>query len=901
MPERTKPFPIHCWLAAAALAYLGPRVARAEVALPAVASSRIEPELKGLVLIEELNCAACHATEAAFAGRSKKAPRLADVGSRVNPAHLQAFIANPHGVKPGTTMPDLLTGLGEDQRRDVANAITHFLLSLKPNDFSPQAPDAVAAKQGEQLFHSRGCVACHSPRDAKGNELLPATSIPLGPLDRKYSFKSLVEFLRSPQASRPSGRMPDLRLSGRDLERIAHYLLRDVRTPGPLGYTLYRGQVWEGLQSDEVRAERAGLVKDFALESLGRVEHHTAIRYEGWLKITDAGRYTFHLEMNGGSLDVDEKPLVQEDPSDRRGVKAFEVSADLAPGWRKIQLTYFHTGYDPKFTFEMTGPKFSRGPIPTSMLSVSAEPIPAFEPLRVDPVLAAQGREAFAKFGCARCHDDLNVAAPASTAFAKLDPARGCSGETGGPWPRFDLSGDQRAWIRAALPLAEGRPLEDGQLLNKTLVTFQCTACHQREGLGGPVPERSAYFTGTHEALGDQGRLPPPLTHVGAKLTPAWLADVLLHGKRQRDYLNTAMPQFGEANVGFLTAMFGKLDTLEAAPIAAVTDVQTFKNAGHEMMGSGGFSCIACHDFNGQKAVGAGALDIVHATERLQKNWFHLYLREPSRFHPTVIMPAYWPGGQSVRPNILGGDTARQIEALWTYLEDGVRAKNPAGLSRQARELRVTDVAEICRGQGPVGYRGIAVGYPSGVSLAFDAEQMSLRMLWKGEFANADLGTFEPRGHDRITFPAGIPFHRLKTPDENWPYKGKTRYTFPQDHGYQFRGYYLDALRRPTFMYRYGDVAVEDYFEDGPAKQGAGSFKRTLRFDAPDAQQPFQFRAAAGRKITRESDQVFEIDQLHLRITSAHAGTVREGEAGEVLITVTPPKGRSTLSLEYQW
>mgnify|MGYP000735829221 CR=1 FL=1 len=31
-------------------------------------------------------------------------------------------------------------------------------------------------------------------------------------------------------------------------------------------------------------------------------------------------------------------------------------------------------------------------------------------------------------------------------------------------------------------------------------------------------------------ALGDQGRLPPPLTHVGAKLTPEWIAEVLLHG-----------------------------------------------------------------------------------------------------------------------------------------------------------------------------------------------------------------------------------------------------------------------------------------------------------------------------------------------------------------------------------
>ena len=87
-------------------------------------------------------------------------------------------------------------------------------------------------------------------------------------------------------------------------------------------------------------------------------------------------------------------------------------------------------------------------------------------------------------------------------------------------------------------------------------------------------------------------------------------------------------------------------------------------------------------------------------------------MRDPARFHSTVIMPSYWPGGQSIRPSILGGDSAQQIEGLWNYLADGERAKTPKGLSRQSSEIRVTDVAEICRGRGTAGYRGIGVGYP---------------------------------------------------------------------------------------------------------------------------------------------------------------------------------------------
>ena len=534
------------------------------------------------------------------------------------------------------------------------------------------------------------------------------------------------------------------------------------------------------------------------------------------------------------------------------------------------------------------------------MLSVSAEPIPPFEPLRVDAELAAHGRELFGKLGCAKCHDDIQVPAKSSVAFAKLTADRGCLGETAGAWPRFDLSAEQRALIATALPRAE-RPLNDQQLLDKTLVTFNCIGCHERTGLAGIAPERNAIFTGTKPALGDQGRLPPPLSHVGAKLTPEWIAEVLLRGNRQREYLDASMPQFGDANVGHLVDLFGKLDKLEDVTFPKIANVRESKDAGYEMIGTNGFSCIACHDFNGQKAGGAGALDIVNVTGRVKKSWFHLYMRQPSRFHPTVIMPSYWPGGQSIRPTILGGDTAQQIEALWAYLEDGTRAKNPAGLSRQSSELRVTDVAEIVRGRGTAGYRGIGVGYPGRISLAFDSEEMALRMLWKGEFANVDLGSFHARGTDRISFPAGVPFHRLKSPDDNWPYKGKTNYTFPQDHGYQFRGYHLDAKRRPTFLYRYGDIAVEDFFEDVRGADGVVFFRRTIHFDAPDAQQPFHFRVASGKKITLQSAQALTVDSLRLRITSGHLSEVRDGDPGEVLIPLTLSKGGSTLTLEYRW
>ena len=877
----------------------------AEAVVPGLSLSKLDTALKGQVLIEEFNCAACHTNDPSLSTRSKQAPRLSEIGSRVNPHYVETFINDPHGTKPGTTMPDALASLNPEEKKQTAKSITHFLFSLKKNDFSLQAPDVVAAKDGMRLFHSRGCADCHASRDAKGMELpaknSAALSAPLGALEKKYSFKSLVNFLRQPHTSRPSGRMPDMRLSGQDLERIAHFLLQDTQVPGALAYTFYRGQVWEGLDSDKVTAERAGHAKDFSLISVGIVQQHTAIKYDGWINITNQGRYTFFLTMNGGSLIVDGQQIIQQDPSDRRGVKQLEGATELTAGWKKLQLTYFHTGREAKFICEMAGPQFERQTIPSSMLSVSDKTIPAFEPLTVDTELAARGREQFGKFGCANCHNDLSIPAKSATAFAKLDSSRGCLSTSAGAWPRFDINTEQRSLITTALPQAEQPQLSDQQRLNKTLITFNCIACHERSGLGGITQEHNALFTGTQPILGDQGRLPPPLTHVGAKLKPEWISEILLNGKRQRDYLDASMPQFGAANVGHLVELFGKVDSLETTPIPKIADIQASKDAGREMIGAAGLSCIACHTFNGQKSGEVAALDLVNVTERLQKNWFHLYMRQPLRFHPTVIMPSYWPNGQSMRPTILGGDSAQQIEALWAYLEDGTRAKKPAGLSRQSNELRVSDLAEICRGHGPAGYRGIAVGYPERLNLAFDSEEMTLRQLWKNDFANVDLGSFRPRGTDMISFPPGIPFHRLKSLDDNWPYKGKTNHGFPQDHGYQFRGYHLDAKRRPTFKYHYGDIAVEDFFTDVPGENGKAYFKRTFTFDTPTEQAPFYFRAAAGKIITALSARHFTVDQLQLRVISEHPGQVREGDPSEVLLLLTLPTGRTTLTLEYQW
>lgn len=870
----------------------------ARVHVSGIDSSKLKDPLKGRILIEEMNCVSCH-NEPVIAKSSKKSPRLLAVSNRLNPDYIRDFLLSPQKVKPGTLMPAMLKHFSIKEREQIANAITHYLVSLNKQDpFKITVPDSVAAEQGEGLFHKVGCVACHSPRDANGKEIMKAKSVPLGPLENKYSHNGLTEFLRRPHTSRPSGRMPDMQLPQQDIEKISHYLLRKIKVPGNLAYMTWRGKVWEGLDGD-VQKETAGQTGNFNLESIGKVHHQTAIKYSGFFNVTESGIYTFHLELNGGSLSLGGKKLFSEDPSNRRGTKKFKISAKLDAGPSELKLVYFHTGRAPKFILEVEGPGLNKGPIPSKMLTVYNHLIKITKALEPDPALVASGKEHFEKLGCANCHDDLKGKINSYPEMTKLRPGNGCLGEDKNV-PRYDLNEDQKKMIISALPKNAVPSLNDKEKIQKTLVQFNCLACHDRTGLGGIDPDRNKYFTGSKPELGNQGRIPPPLTHVGAKLTNSWLTEVIMHGGRQRNYLNTRMPSFREKEVESLVELFGKNDSLEEMSYPKVTNIEESKNAGYEMIGATGLSCIACHDFNGQRSGGAGALELIHVTKRLKKNWFHLYMRNPSRFHPTVIMPSYWPGGQAIRKEILNGKSDLQIEALWNYLSDGERAKNPKGLSRQSLTLKVADETVMCRGRGTAGYRGIGVGYPERISLAFDSEQMALRQIWKGEFAHINHGSFHSRGNERIQFPDGIPFHRLASMDDAWPYKGKTDYLFPQNHGYQYKGYYLNSGKRPTFMYEYGSIKVEDFFKDHLDDNGKAFFTRTVTFSTTVKQEPFFFRLGSGKEI-KHNGKSWNIDRLSLSLHEDMKTLIREGDSKDLLLPMHLNKGKTIIKIDYKW
>lgn len=423
-----------------------------------------------------------------------------------------------------------------------------------------------------------------------------------------------------------------------------------------------------------------------------------------------------------------------------------------------------------------------------------------------DAALAARGREVVAKANCAACH--TLPAMPAVPEAALGRTTGGCLDETPpSGLPRYRLSVAQRTALRAYLA-ERNAPVTPAQAATDTLKALNCIACHERDGQGGPDAARKPYFLGDHN-LGDTGRFPPPLTRIGRKLQPEWLAQALTGKRRERPYLATQMPAYGAA-VANLPAMLAKIDAHEETALPP-GDI----SAGRKLLGTlGGVGCITCHRWGQQASLGIQALDISTTAKRLQPGWLRDYLINPAAHRPGTLMPSFWPEGKAANREILGGDTDQQIASIIAFSRDGKGLPEgfPATSGREFELIPGSRPIVLRTFMTGVGTHAILVGFPAGVHLAYDGRECRPVLMWKGRFFDA-YGTW---------FARSAPFEKpLGESVVAWP--------APSEAGAarSFEGYRLDAAGVPTFLFSVGGVPVAERFEPGEN----GSLRRSLTWN----------------------------------------------------------------------
>lgn len=833
--------------------------------------------LGGQLLISELGCTNCHSMEQDLELSVKQAPILTAVGSRIQSNYLVEYLANPHQLKPGTTMPDLLSSRTDEERIEIASALTSFLMTTGQTVERFGDPRAVAS--GEQLFHSIGCTACHEPQNTiseNGNIQSLATSVPLGDLDSKYTLVSLSGFLQKPHAVRPSGRMPNFNLDDQQSSDIATYLLREsVIGQGALNVeaTFYEGD-WENLPDFNTLTPYLE-TKTYGLDiaASGKTQSFAA-KFETIFVAPKNSNYKFYLGSDDGSrLFIDGKQVL-----DRDGIHPFSMGSTqlkLDAGEHAIRVDYFERSGEEVLRMEVEGgglPRTDIATVATLTPGEDTEPESSTDAFVGSPQLTEKGRGLFSSLGCAACHElESNGKALANSLQAKpllsLDLSNGCIADQPPKGvPNYDLTATQQSAIRETIQSWKSTktPLEDFDRVHLTMATMNCYACHSRDQIGGPELARDAAFQTTMKEMGDEGRLPPWLTGVGDKLKETTIRDTLANGANERPYMLVNMPGFGAETLKRLAADFSKMDQRTEADIPELDEpLPTTKSAGRVLVGSKGLSCVKCHVFDGKGAPGIQAIDMSRMASRLREDWFHRYLMSPTTYRPGTRMPASFPDGESVLPDLYHGDPDTQIHAMWAYLSDGKDAREPIGIQAQLIELVAEERPVIYRnfiaGLTP---RGIGVGYPEGANLAWDANSMALVTVWKGAFIDASKhwvgrgpGDQVPLGDEVVKFESSVPFAALSEIDSPWPT------TAPRERGFKFRGYRLNASGQPTFQYRNGERV---FAETTVPVVGDNSFellKREFEIDGRGANGSMVFRAAAGKKIEPADDGWFKIDE----------------------------------------
>jgi cytochrome c2 len=869
----------------------------------------------GRLLLSELNCTSCHAPSDASTVR-KPAPVLDHVGSRIRVSYLRNYLADPQAAKPGTTMPHLLAG--DPEAREKIEALVHFLASTGSLRQERPMPKYITA--GRDLYHKVGCVACHGARNGAGEQdRVLRTSVPLGDIKAKYTLSSLAAFLEHPHVVRPGGRMPKLLANNQEARSVAAYLLAGAKIvavagKGAVKYAYYEGGWYKVPDFSKLKPIATGTVAGFDLTAARR-ENDYAMKFDAFLKIDREATYSFSLMSDDGSkLLIDDRTVIDNDGVHAPTTKQGEMK--LTKGIHKVTVGFFQVGGGAELEVRIGAPgvgRYNLGDLVASSADdFDKKPKPRDDDpdaLVIQPALAAKGKGLFASLGCANCHTlhESNRAiagALAAPPLAKLHGDAGClAAKPGRGVPVYGLDDVQRKALAAAFK-APAPAKNPDEIITATMTTFNCYACHVRDKVGGPEEAIDKLFTTTQPEMGDEGRVPPPLDGVGAKLNPDYFKQILDQGAHDRPYMHTRMPGFGLANVGQLVQTLAGIDRLKTFPEVKFKEpLRKVKTTARHLVGAQAFGCIKCHTFAGHKAEGVQGIDMLLMPKRVRRDWFHAYVSDPQAIRPGTRMPAAFLNGKSVLPSFLDGTAAQQIEAMWLYLLDGNKAQMPAGAGRSFIPLEPTTSAILYRNFiTGAGTRAIGVGYPEKAHLAFDANEMRLALLWQGAFIDAarhwtdrGAGSEGPLGDNILAMHHGAGFAVLEKPGDAWPTAP------PKKIGYRFLGYKLTSDDRPTFLYSYAGVKVEDF--PNPYVSGKDvHLLRTFTLSAEKALENLCFRAAVGNKIT-EKDGWYRIDDAcDLKVPPGVKARIRTSAGkSELIVPVTFARGKAQLVLEYAW
>jgi len=271
------------------------------------------------------------------------------------------------------------------------------------------------------------------------------------------------------------------------------------------------------------------------------------------------------------------------------------------------------------------------------------------------------------------------------------------------------------------------------------------------------------------------------------------------------------------------------------------------------------------------------------------------------------------PGEHELRMEYFQGASNIAVFAAWKGANFDITPLSAwvhPGMGKNAKDKKKDDFAPIplVVKEEPVMYRnfiagagnrGIGVGYPGGINMAWSAESMNLALIWRGAFIDAGRhwnsrggGHEKPLGYD-VLQPTGEvtpAFLVTDKPESDWPAWDKAK----RYDGFTWKGYTLDAKRSPTFRYTWQGADIEESYTasgDGNKPDGKATLLRTVKINGALPASAW-FRIATG-KIEAHENSFTLLGPTKVKMTVAGATIV-----GKNLVI---PAQSGTIMITYQW
>ena len=499
------------------------------------------------------------------------------------------------------------------------------------------------------LFAQLRCTACHdgaglAPAKGEGMPELAQDAPQFGELGAKFNEPWLAAWIHDPHAIRPHALMPRVFTSGQPGAI-------DQRAADLAAYFIALGKPAEAKPLDAALLPPGGAL--FA--NLGCIACHTR-------PDADAGAQDEHHRIPLAHVRAKwQTPALTaylQDPAQGFAwsrMPHFRLSADEA-----AQLT--------AYLFLSAKREFPAGP-------------------KGD---ATRGAQLLVSAGCLNCHAGLPpTTAPTLAATLQAGWTKGClapDAAARGKAPDFALTAPQRETLAAFAATGLGSLKQDApaEFAERQIAALRCTACHARDGQASvwsqleseTAPLKAAAPLEEGEGHPLATTVLPPLTWLGEKLHPAWMAAFIAGQEKAkpRPWLVARMPGFPTVATGLAHGLAHSHGFPLTDPAPAAPDAAKLKAGATLLTENGGFNCLQCHALGDRAATAVFEapgpnFDLTRA--RIRPHYFQRWLLFPQRIDPDTKMPRFADdAGKTPLTDFFGGQASEQYDAIWQYLQD---------------------------------------------------------------------------------------------------------------------------------------------------------------------------------------------------------------------------------------